>query len=208
MSLSVQFATMLTMIGMGGFFGASMDTYTRLFIRKKRPRWIVFLHDVLFWIFQGLLIFYVLFLVNEGEVRIYVFLALLCGFAAYQSLLKSIYLFTLERTIRLIVNAYRLGIRIGQTVIIRPVQAIIVALLSFVLMIGRGLYTLVLFVAKFIIGFVKVLLSPFWKLLLWMIPHSFQDKTKKFFLQFAGFFRSVKNTLYTKVWKRIFQRKE
>ncbi len=36
--------------------------------------------------------FYVLLLVNEAELRIYVFLALLCGFAAYQSMLKAIYM--------------------------------------------------------------------------------------------------------------------
>lgn len=60
--------------------------------RQERKRWLVFIHDILFWVVQALFVFYVLLLVNEAELRIYVFLALLCGFAAYQSLLKALYM--------------------------------------------------------------------------------------------------------------------
>jgi len=96
MSLSVQFYTMLAMIAMGSFFGGTLDTYNRFLQRRKRKRWVVFVHDVLFWLCQSLLLFYVLFLVNAGEVRFYIFIALLCGFAAYQALFKNGYLKLLE----------------------------------------------------------------------------------------------------------------
>ncbi len=92
MSLTIQLYTMLSMIGMGAWIGASLDTYQRFLKRQERKRWIVFIHDILFWIVQALFVFYVLLLVNEAELRIYVFLALLCGFAAYQSMLKAIYM--------------------------------------------------------------------------------------------------------------------
>lgn len=92
MSLTIQLYTMLSMIGMGAWIGASLDTYQRFLKRQERKRWLVFIHDILFWIVQALFVFYVLLLVNEAELRIYVFLALLCGFAAYQSLLKAIYM--------------------------------------------------------------------------------------------------------------------
>ena len=87
MTLSTQFMTMLAMIGMGIFFGAGLDTYNRFLKRSKRKSWLVFINDILFWILQGLFIFFVLFRVNQGELRIYIFIALLCGFA---SLSKSI----------------------------------------------------------------------------------------------------------------------
>ncbi|WP_371931952.1 spore cortex biosynthesis protein YabQ [Mesobacillus subterraneus] len=97
MTLSTQFLTMLAMIWMGTLFGASLDTHNRFLKRSKRKSWIVFINDILFWVFQGLSIFYVLFSVNMGELRFYIFLALLCGFAAYQSLFKNMYLKVLER---------------------------------------------------------------------------------------------------------------
>ena len=71
----------------------SVFRYISTFLkRQERKRWLVFIHDILFWIVQALSVFYVLLLVNEAELRIYVFLALLCGFAAYQSLLKALYM--------------------------------------------------------------------------------------------------------------------
>ncbi len=90
MTLSTQFLTMLSMIGMGSLFGAMLDTYQRFLKRPKRKSLIVFINDLFFWIIQALLIFYTLFQVNNGELRFYIFLALLCGFAAYQSLFKRL----------------------------------------------------------------------------------------------------------------------
>ena len=71
MTLTVQFYTLLAMIGMGSIFGATLDTYQRFLKRGHRNRWIVFINDILFWMIQGLIIFYVLFLVNHGELRFY-----------------------------------------------------------------------------------------------------------------------------------------
>lgn len=101
MSLATQFYTMLAMISMGSFFGATLDTYNRFLKRSVRKRWIVFIHDVMFWLLQGLLIFYILFLVNFGEIRFYIFVALVCGFAAYQALMKTTYLKLLETIINI-----------------------------------------------------------------------------------------------------------
>ena len=107
MTLTIQFYTLLAMIGMGSGFGAALDTYSRFLNRSERKRWIVFIHDFLFWIIQGLLIFYVLFLVNEGEFRLYLFLALLCGFSAYQALFKGFYQRLLEFLIILVIKLAR-----------------------------------------------------------------------------------------------------
>ena len=108
MTLSTQFITMLSMIGMGAFFGAALDTYNRFLQRRKRKSWLVFINDILFWLFQGLFIFFILFHVNQGELRFYIFLALLCGFAAYQSILKQLYLKCLEKLISIVIAVFRL----------------------------------------------------------------------------------------------------
>ncbi len=107
MTLSTQFLTMLSMIGMGSLFGVMFDTYQRFLNRPKRKHWIVFINDLLFWIIQAIIIFYTLFLVNNGELRFYIFIALLCGFAAYQSLFKAIYLRLLEMLIFSVISVYR-----------------------------------------------------------------------------------------------------
>lgn len=107
MTLTTQFYTMLAMSGMGLWLGASLDTYRLFVIRAKTARWLLFIHDILFWIMQGLLFFYVLLHVNEGEFRIYIFLAVLLGVATYQSLCKRIYIKILKFVIYLVVSVYQ-----------------------------------------------------------------------------------------------------
>ncbi|HAQ08447.1 MAG TPA: spore cortex biosynthesis protein YabQ, partial [Bacillus bacterium] len=140
MTLSTQFLTMLAMIGMGSLFGASLDTHNRFLNRTKRKSWIVFINDILFWLFQGLSIFYVLFSVNMGELRLYIFLALLCGFAAYQSLFKSIYLKGLELAISISINVYGVIVKAIMFFIVRPLQFIAATLFSTLILTGRGLW--------------------------------------------------------------------
>ncbi|PAC34593.1 spore cortex biosynthesis protein YabQ [Caldifermentibacillus hisashii] len=73
MSLTVQFYTMLAMVGMGSYFGVALDTYSRLFNRSKRNVIVRGINDILFWIVQALITFYILYLVNNGEIRFYIF---------------------------------------------------------------------------------------------------------------------------------------
>ena len=91
MTLTVQFYTMIAMVAMGVWLGVAMDTYSRFFHPSKSKSLWLYANDVVFWLLQGLLIFYVLYVVNEGELRLYVFLALLCGYAAYRALLQPLY---------------------------------------------------------------------------------------------------------------------
>ena len=130
MTLTTQFYTLLAMIGMGSFYGAALDTYNRFLKRSERKRWIVFIHDVLFWVIQGLLIFYVLFLVNEGEFRFYLFLALLCGFSAYQSLFKKLYQSSLELFIKIVINIFKFCVKSFQILIILPINWVLLTIFN------------------------------------------------------------------------------
>src|SRR6478736_1769706 len=143
MTLSTQFITLLSMIGMGSLFGAMFDTYQRFLNRPKRKQWIVFFNDLLFWIIQAVIIFYILFLVNNGELRFYIFIALLCGFAAYQSLFKAIYLRMLEQIIRTAIKLYEFFKRTYLFLIYKPILALIHLVILIVLVLGRGIFALV-----------------------------------------------------------------
>lgn len=196
MSLPVQFYTMLAMIGMGSYFGAALDTYQRFLKRKRRKKWLVFLNDILFWLFQGLIIFYVLFLVNYGELRFYLILALLCGFAAYQALLKYVYLKFLELAIKSTILTFNFLQKTIELIIYRPIKGIILFIVSLVVLICKALLTLVKIVSNVLLWVLKILLKPFvfigglfWK----MVPISVKKTVGQLMASFAGYIKFSKN---------------
>ncbi|MEI5909504.1 spore cortex biosynthesis protein YabQ [Bacillus spongiae] len=207
MSLTTQFYTMIAMIGMGGVFGAALDTYHRFLKRPDRSRWIVFIHDVLFWVVQGLLIFYVLYVVNFGEVRFYIFLALFCGFSAYQALFKSYYVKMLEFTIKLVIAVYRFCRKMFQTLIIAPIRWIITVIIVVVIGLAKFIYRLMYGLLKLLIAVSKILLSPLSLLIkiIWkLIPKAIKKHLIIYYHKLAGVFEKSKNTMIKVInrWKR------
>lgn len=207
MTLSTQFLTMLSMIGMGSLFGVMFDTYQRFLNRPNRKSWIVFFNDLLFWVIQALIIFYILFLVNNGELRFYTFVALLCGFAAYQSLIKATYLRLLEVIINTVISIYRFMRRAFQLLIYKPVLGLIQLVISIIILLGRGLYSLVKFVLKILLVVLKVIWVPIVKimLLLWkLLPKTIKKSVEKLYNKMAGIFMEIKNYLLKliKKWKK------
>ncbi|WP_338450475.1 spore cortex biosynthesis protein YabQ [Niallia oryzisoli] len=207
MTLTTQFMTMLAMIGMGTFFGAALDTYNRFLQRSKRKSWLVFINDILFWTFQGLFIFYVLFNVNQGELRFYIFLALLCGFAAYQSLCRQLYLRCLEWLISFVISVSRFIVRLFLIFIYKPILALISMLITTVIMIGKGLLVLLKTVLKCVEFTIKILFKPIkWILLLFwkLFPKPLKKSVEKLYNELAGKFRTIKNTIIkmTAKWKK------
>jgi spore cortex biosynthesis protein YabQ len=198
---------MLSMIGMGSLFGAIFDTYQRFLDRPNRKSWIVFINDLLFWVIQALIIFYILFLVNNGELRFYIFIALLCGFAAYQSLFKGIYLKLLEVMINGVIALYQFFRRAFQLLIYKPVAGIIQLLISIIILLGRGTFSLVKFILKVLLFILKVLWVPIAKIIIiiWkLLPKSIKKYVEKLYNKTAGFFMEIKNYLgkWIKKWKR------
>ncbi|MBS4175762.1 spore cortex biosynthesis protein YabQ [Bacillus sp. FJAT-49736] len=211
MSLTTQFYTMLAMIAMGSIFGASLDTYNRFLQRGKRKRWIVFVNDVMFWIIQGLAIFYILFLVNYGEIRFYIFIALVCGFAAYQALMKNIYLNLLEILINTIIAIYQFLVKLFMSLIYNPIKWIILALITISVALGKVLLSLVQLFAKMLLWTLKVIFYPIkWiGTLLWkLVPVAFRKFIEKIFQRLAGILKKAKNKIiYIFKWiRRIFNK--
>ncbi|QGQ43940.1 spore cortex biosynthesis protein YabQ [Metabacillus sediminilitoris] len=204
MSLTTQFYTMLAMVGVGSWIGAALDTYGRFLKRPLRARWVVFINDFMFWVVQGLILFYLLLLVNEGELRIYIFLAVLCGYAAYQSLLKKTYLRVLERLIQTSLSLYRLILKIGHIMIVKPIVGIIHMLIVILLGTLHFLWRLLKWAFQFLYSFVKILLVPIRFLLniLWnMIPHTVRNFIIRNVRRLAGISNKIKNiTSKIKSW--------
>jgi spore cortex biosynthesis protein YabQ len=208
MSLTTQFLTMLAMIGMGSWLGAALDTYGRFLQRPKRAHWVVFINDILFWAIQGLIVFYVLLIVNQGELRFYIFLALLCGYAAYQSLLRNIYLKVLEFTIKTCVTFYRFFVRTCYYLIVRPVQLVLQFLLVVLMASGRMLLFIVQMLYKIIKNVLKIIMIPvkwLFRLLWRLVPARWQLFAETFFKKFAGVIVKGKNmkSIVQKWWHKF-----
>ncbi|MDF1997255.1 spore cortex biosynthesis protein YabQ [Peribacillus frigoritolerans] len=199
MTLTIQFYTLLAMIGMGSGFGAALDTYSRFLNRSERKRWIVFIHDFLFWIIQGLLIFYVLFLVNEGEFRLYLFLALLCGFSAYQALFKGFYQRFLEFLIILVIKLARFIANSVHMLIFLPIKWVIVSILAIIIGIGKFVLTLLKWAVKILL----FILNIFWRPLKWiltyiwnLLPVFVTKNVGKFYNKGKGILLKIKNSIF------------
>ena len=198
---------MLVMIGMGTFFGAALDTYNRFLQRSKRKNWITFINDVLFWVFQGLLIFYVLFHVNQGEWRFYIFIALICGFAAYQSLFKQIYLKILERLINVVISIYNFFVRLFLALIYKPIKGLVTLLISTIMILSNGLYMVI----KWVIRSIWLIIRQIIKLIMWclllfwkLFPKPLKNSVEKLYNRIAGNLKSIKNSIIKLIskWKK------
>ncbi|MGP7819519.1 spore cortex biosynthesis protein YabQ [Niallia sp. 01092] len=205
MTLSVQFMTMLAMVGMGLLFGLCLDTYQYFLKRPERKRIIVFFHDLLFWIFQALLIFYVLFLVNQGEVRVYIALALVLGFAFYQSIVKTPYLRSLKWFISISVQFYHFIVKLLITIVYKPIRSLVLLLVSIMIILFKGLMALSKFVVTVLRFILKILFMPIkWIFtLFWLImPNKGKKYVEKFFSKFAGYSNKIKNYWITWISNR------
>jgi len=194
MSLTTQFYAMIAMIAVGSYLGASLDIYSRLFNRLRSKFWVVFINDILFWNVQGLLIFYCLYTVNFGEIRFYIFVALLCGFAFYQSLLKTLYNRLLELIIRFIIRTYNIGAMFTSIFIIRPVIVLFTFIVTVAIGIGKFLLNVLTFFGRVLLSTLKILIRPiiyFAKLGWKLVPNSIKIKVNDYFRKIVIFYQKV-----------------
>ena len=192
MSLKVQFYSMIAMVGMGAYLGMALDTYHR-FLNRKRKKLLVYFTDILFWIFQGLLIFYVLYSVNEGELRFYILLAILCGFAAYQSLLQKLYKRILEFVIHIILRTINVIVRIVQAVVIQPVRWLIKVFIALILFIFHVFVRLI----RVLYNVLFAILRFFARIIWFFVP----KRVKNILFKIKGFFEKKKNIFLTTIRK-------
>lgn len=141
---------MLASIGTGIWFGASLDTYQRFLGKRRRFRWTQIVNDILFFIIQSLVFFYVLFLVNFGEVRFYLLLALVLGYAAYRALFEGLYLRILERVITITKQIFHISQRIIMTLIVNPVKWLLKVLLTLGMIVLGAFYKIINVAFRFI----------------------------------------------------------
>lgn len=125
MSLVIQFQTMFAMVTMGLVIGMNIDFYHRLTFKWIRAWWTRAVFDLVFWVIQALLVFYVLLSVNEGELRIYIYLALAIGFVGYRKVGRKSFLKNMERGFAFVHWVFRFVCTCVRVIFILPVKFIL-----------------------------------------------------------------------------------
>lgn len=185
MTLSVQFITMIAMVLSGFYLGIIRDTYMRFTPYWKKRIILTYFMEICFWLTQTVLLFYVLFRVNGGELRLYIFAACLLGFSIYQVFAANSYKKILEQIIRVLTATYRFIERIIRVLIIAPIVWIVKALLLLIVFLLQAVGTILLFV-------LKVLILPI-KWVLQLVYYLLPKPIKNYLYKIAGFYSTMKN---------------
>lgn len=194
MTLDVQFMTMVTMILCGIYLGIAQETFRRFQPNWKSNRFLLYFMEIAFWLSQVTLIFYVLYLVNAGELRVYVLLALFLGVSAYQVLVAPVYKHVLEIGIRMATAVYRFLKQVVQTLVIAPIKFIVQLLVTIVIFLFQLMISVLSFLAKIFFTPLKWIFLGIYRMLPKKIQH-FLHKT-------AGFYSTIKN-ICKKGWKYL-----
>lgn len=185
MTLDTQFLTMIFMVLGGLYLGIAKDTFRR-FSPYWKDKWFTnYVMEICFWLTQTFLLFYVLFRINGGELRVYVFLACLLGFAMYQALASALYKKVLESIIRVFTAIYRFLEKLVRAIIITPIWWIISLLFTSLLMTGKMIVSVLIFIAKCIYIPIAWILKMFYRLL--------PDHIQKILHKIAGLYSIIKN---------------
>lgn len=192
MTLQVQFITITYMIFGGIYLGIALETFRRFSPMWKHHKFLVYCFEICFWLMQTVILFYILYRANNGELRFYVFIACLLGFSMYKAIFASSYQKLLEYIIQFNIKFYRFCKRVIEVMIISPIKwvfSLLLKLASFILML--------------VFNIIKVLLLPFqWigKFIYFLLPKRIQQIINKS----PQIYSIMKNTFikWTKYLKR------
>lgn len=184
MTLNTQLMTIVVMTLMGLEFAAAYDTYMRIFRRAFSRKWILLICDINFMVGQAIVLFFLLYKVNHGEIRIYIVIALLCGYAIYQSIFRKLYIALIERFIRIFKAVYKLFRQITIIFLVKPVKLIIMVIVASIKLtvrlldnFSKGVYYIVKRGVKVVILIIYKLFSPA-LVILKIIPIKYRIKSK------------------------------
>lgn len=208
MTLTVQFYTMLSMVAMGIWLGASLDTYKLFVNREKTAKWLLVIHDLLFWLVQALIL-YVLLLTNEGEFRLYIFLAVALGFSMYQALMKQLYMNILKFMMMCVYQTALVLKRLVMSIVFQPIRWLLTLIISAIMFLLHLLLRLVHFTFRLVWKVLSIVCYP----LIWLlnvtiihrIPEKWRTSMRLFFSKGAGILQGTKKlsgTIKTK-WKQF-----
>jgi spore cortex biosynthesis protein YabQ len=161
MNLQMQFATLGMMLLGGLSLGGLFDLYRVLANHLRAPKYAYYLLDILFWIIGTLLVFKLLYDINWGQIRLFIFIGLFVGVIVYFWLFSGWVIQCMGVLIRFVKALFRFGRKMVNIFIIMPVRLLwrtVVIFFGFLSAIAIFLYQVMV-----------QLLYTVWKLLLWLV---------------------------------------
>ena len=101
----------------------------------KTADFVTYIEDILFWLLTGVLILYFIFTYNNGEIRFYMFIAILLGILLYISLISKFFI----KTNVTIINFIKMAIITIFTIILMPFKF----LLKLIMKIFKPIFSLI-----------------------------------------------------------------
>lgn len=160
MSLTDQFYAFFIMLLCGLILGISFDIYRVSARPLFRQRWILFIMDILYWVVSTFLIFRMLYVSNDGEIRLFVFLGVLLGAWGYFRYISSYIITIVESAIKMLRRLMIFGYQCIEIIILRPIR---MSYRFFVILIG-----IITAMTMFLFKIVVQLLYPFHFLASWI----------------------------------------
>jgi spore cortex biosynthesis protein YabQ len=182
--------TMGSMFGSGLLLGILYDVYRVAAKKLKVSRWLLAILDLVYWLAATVLVFRLLYLSNQGQVRIFVFLSLMIGICCYFALFS-----------RYVIRLIYLIIRVTKAILRFCKAAIDVLIVKPILAIYRLLVIILGFLAALSIFFGKIVLQLLYPL--WFITRPLFRMLRKYWHTPAWIGRAARKL---KIWlKRIFE---
>lgn len=199
MTLSVQFMTIISMIIGGFYLGIMLDTFRRFTVYWKNNNFLTYFLEIFFWLVQMFILFYILFRMNAGEVRFYIIVACLLGFAMYKALAAPLYKKVLEQVIRAFLWMYNLIIKVLDMIIITPLKWVLHIVITVLIFFLQLLVTCSLFI-------LKLIFYPF-KLLFQLAYSLLPNKFKKYIYKIGKVYSILKSKGIKKLKSMMFKRR-
>lgn len=182
------------MILSGFYLGVIQETFRRFTVYWKGRLFLTYFLEILFWMTQAGILFYILYQVNQGELRVYIILACFLGFSVYQALVKPAYKKLLEYVIQVFKTIYRGIEKLINLLFISPLRWIFLTFYRMIKTILFGIFKTMAWLCLF-------LFTPFqWagRGIFRLCPSFVQN----LFLHIAGFYSKMKNIIDKYVFKK------
>src|SRR5699024_11617458 len=121
----------------GMYLGLVNETFRRFTPLWQRSVFLRYSLEILFWLGQTRLLYYLLYMINYGELRFYLFIALFFGFSIYMALLEKIYTRILDFIIKLIKYLFNIFYKLCIFPIIFLIKMFVMILFYFLSMFYR-----------------------------------------------------------------------
>jgi spore cortex biosynthesis protein YabQ len=125
------------LLATGFAMGFVFDVYNTVTGASKWLRWLRPTADLAFWVVSALVVYYVLFLTDEGRVRIYTFGIVLAGYAVYRWTIHRLVVRSAFAIVRVVQAVLRGVFRVVYTVTVLPLVAVAKVVLGVLRMVYR-----------------------------------------------------------------------